>query len=126
MRAFFAEGMIETDEGERLSLVCDFLALKVIEDVSGQFWDDIVPQLADPPRHLAAIVLYGLLRGRQPTVTLDEAAGLFFDKHSAAIWAVMAEVIRRACNIEPDAEEASEKPSKKKPSGRSRSSAKSG
>lgn len=121
MRAFFAEGMIETDEGERLTLVCDWYALKVIEDVAGQNWDDIVGQLTNPPRHLAAIVLYGLLRGRQETITLDEAMALFCDKNSIAIWAVMGKVIQRASNLE-EVEE-TDTGSKKKSRGRSKASA---
>lgn len=116
--------MIETDEGDRLTLVCDFYALKVIEQVAEQYWDDILPQLANPPRHLAAIVLYGLLRGRQDKITLDEAAAFFFDKNSIAVWAVMGDVIRRASNLDEPEEEAA--PVKKKRSGRSKASAESG
>lgn len=124
MRAFFAEGQFVTDEGETVTLTCDFYALKVIEQVTGQDWDDIVPQLAKPPKHLAAEVLYGLLRKRQEGITLDQAAALFYDKNSIALWAVMGEVIRLACNL--DFEEPEEEPAKKKPSGRSRRSARNG
>lgn len=123
MRPFFAEGIIETDDGEKLTLVCDFYAMDVIEQISGQNWDDILVALSDPPRALAAQVLYGLLRKRQEHVTLDEAAGLFFDKHSIAIWAIVGDVIRRACNIGGEEEEA---PAKKKLGGRSKGSAGSG
>lgn len=123
MRSFFAEGQFQTDEGERLTLVCDFAALDVIEGVTGQNWDEIVPQLVKPPRGLAVKVLYGLLRKRHEQISLDEVAGLFFDKNSIALWAVMGDVIARACNFDAGEEDA--KP-KKKPAGRSRTSVKSG
>lgn len=123
MRSFFAEGLIETEDGEKLTLVCDFYAIDVVEQISGEAWDDILPQLASPPRALAVKVLYGLLRKRQPEITLDEAAGVSFDKNQIAIWAIMGDVIRRACNFGSDEEE--EAP-KKKPSGRSKASARNG
>lgn len=123
MRPFFAEGLIETEDGEKLTLVCDFYTISVVEQISGQNWDDILPQLVSPPKALAVQLLYGLLRKRQEHVTLDEAAGLSYDKNAIAIWAVVGDVIRRACNLGSDEEETS---AKKKPSGRSRRSAKSG
>lgn len=123
MRSFFAEGTFETDEGERLTLVCDFSALDVIEGVTGENWDKIVPQLVNPPRALAVKVLYGLLRKRQEQITLDEVAGLFFDKNSIALWAVMGDVIARACNFEAGGDEESPK---KKRGGRSRASGRNG
>jgi hypothetical protein len=125
VRAFFAEGQFETDEGERLTLVCDFSALDVIEQVTGQNWDEIVPQLVDPPRALAVKVLYGLLRKRHDRISLDEVAGLFFDKNAIALWAVMGEVIARACHFDKG-EDDEAKPAKKKPRGQSRSTARSG
>lgn len=126
MRSFFAEGLFETDEGERLSLVCDFYSIDVVEQITGLNWDmDIIPQLASPPRALAVKVLYGLLRKRHPEITLDEAAGVSYDKNSIALWAVMGDVIRRATNIAP-AETEEPEPAKKKSRGRSRSSAVSG
>jgi hypothetical protein len=123
MRSFFAEGLIETQDGEKLTLVCDFYTIDVVEQISGQNWDDILPQLVNPPKALAVQLLYGLLRKRQENITLDEAAGLSYDKNAVAIWAVVGDVIRRACNLGGDEEDA---PAKKKPSGRSRSSARNG
>lgn len=124
MRSFYAEGLIETDEGERLTLVCDFFTISVVEHVSGENWDDIIPQLVKPPKALAIQVLYGLLRKRHEHITLDEAAALSYDRNAIAIWAVVGDVIARACNFEAADDDAS--CSKKKQSGRSRSSAKSG
>lgn len=123
MRPFFAEGLIETEDGDKLTLVCDFYTIDVVEQITGESWDEILPQLASPPRALAVKVLYGLLRKRHPETTLDDAAGVSFDKNQIAIWAVMGDVIRRACNFASDDED---KPAKKKPSGRSRASAKNG
>lgn len=122
MRAFFAEGQIESEDGDKLTLVCDFYTIDVAEQITGQRWDDILPELFNS-RSLATKVLFSLLRKRHEGITLDEAAALLFDRNSAAIWAVMGDVIRRACNI-PDEPEAPD--AKKKPAGRSRSSARSG
>ena len=123
MRPFYAEGMIETDEGEKLTLVCDFYTISIVEQISGENWDDIIPQLISPPKALAVQVLYGLLRKRQGDITLDEAAGLSYDKNASAIWAVVGDVIARACNFDGGDEE--EAP-KKKPSGQSKGSARNG
>jgi hypothetical protein len=124
MRSFFAEGQAKTSDGETLTLVCDFYTIDVVESITGQNWDEIIPQLVSPPRALAVKVLYGLLRKRHESITLDEAAGVSYDANSLEIWAAMGDVIRRACNIgEPD--EADEG-AKKKPAGRSKSSVKSG
>lgn len=125
MRPLFAEGLVETEDGEKLTLVCDFYTIKVVEDITGLNWDrDIIPALVDPPKSLAIQVLYGLLRKRQENVTLDEAAGLSYDKNAIAIWAVVGDVIQRACNLFQAEEE--EPSAKKKPAGRSRVSEKSG
>lgn len=125
MRAFNAEGTVQTADGEKLTLVCDFYTIDVVEGITGEKWDDILPQLVDPPRALLVKVLYGLLRKRHEDVTLDEAAGVMFDKNRAAIMAVMGDVIRRACNFDSDEPEAKdENPPVRR--GRSRSSAKSG
>lgn len=123
MRPFFAEGLIETEDGEKLQLVCDFYTIDILEQISGQNWDDILPQLVNPPKALACKLLYSLLRKRHEHVTLDEAAGLSYDKNAIAIWAIVGDVIRRACNIDGGEEEA---PAKKKPAGRSRGSARNG
>lgn len=126
MRPFYAEGLIETEDGEKLQLVCDFYTIDVVEQISGLNWDDdIISQFPNPPKALAIQVLYGLLRKRQENVTLDEAAGLTYDKNVIAIWAVMGDVIRRACNFAPDEEE-EPTPAKKKPGGRSKGSARNG
>jgi hypothetical protein len=123
MRSLFAEATIQTDDGESLTLVCDFYTIQVVEDLVGENWDDIIPKLPGGPKHLAIKVLYGLLRKRQEGITIDQAAALTYDKNSLAIWATAGDVIARACNFE-QAEE--EKPAKKKQNGRQPSSAVSG
>lgn len=124
MRPFYAEGQIETEDGDKLTLVCDFYTIDVVESITGQNWDEIIPQLVNPPRALAVQVLYGLLRKRHEGITLDDAAGVSYDKNSIAIWAVMGDVIRRACNFAESEETAED--AKKKPSGRSKASGKNG
>lgn len=124
MRSFNAEGTVQTADGETLTLVCDFYTIDVVEGITGENWDDVIPQLVQPPKSLAVKVLYGLLRKRHEGITLDEAAALSYDKNSLAIWAVVGDVIRRACNI--DAEEDEEEAPKKKSGGRRKSSAGNG
>jgi hypothetical protein len=127
MRPFFAEGQIETEDGDKLTLVCDFYTIDVAEQITGLNWDeDILPALINPPKALAVKLLYALLRKRQEHVTLDEAAGLSYDKNAIAIWAVVGDVIRRACNLGESEEEDADQTTKKKSAGRSRRSARSG
>jgi hypothetical protein len=118
MKSFYHEGQVEAD-GETLTLVCDFGAITAIESVTGQDWDDIVPQLAKPSRTLSVQVLWGLLRRKHEGVTLDQAAGAAFGNDQAKVGQCMFEVIARACNL-TDEEEA--KPAKKKPSGQRQTS----
>lgn len=118
MQSFYHEGQVEAD-GETLTLVCDFGAITVIESVTGQNWDDIVPQLAAPSRTLSVQVLWGLLRRKHEGITLDQAAGVAFGKDQSAVGQCMFEVIARACNLVSDEPDES---AKKKPSGRQRTS----
>lgn len=120
MRPFYADGSIENEDGDKLTLVCDFYTIEIVEEITGQNWDDIIPQLINPPRALAVKVLYGLLRKRHEGITLDEAAGLSYDKNAIAIWAVMGDVIRRACNFADGEEAKEENPPKRR--GRSKPS----
>jgi hypothetical protein len=113
MKSFFHEGQVEAD-GETLTLVCDFGAIMAIESVTGENWDDIVPQLAAPSRTLSVQVLWGLLRRKHEGITLDQAAGVAFGKQQAAVGQCMFEVIARACNL---ADDKTDEPAKKKRSG---------
>lgn len=122
MRAFFAEGTVEAD-GETLTLVCDFQAIDVVESITGENWDEIIPQLVKPAKALGVKVLYGLLRKRHEGITLDEVAALTYSKDSMAIWAVAGDVIAKACNFEQASDDGH---AKKKPAGRSRDSVESG
>lgn len=123
MRPFFAEGQLQTRDGEKLALVCDFYTIDVVQSVTGENWDDLLPRIFTGDRALFIKVLYGLLRKKHESVTLDEAAGVSFDCDQTVLGATVADVIRRACNF-GEAEE--ETTTKKKPSGRSRSSGKNG
>lgn len=122
MRAFFAEASFDAG-GEQLTMVCDFYAIAVVEGVTGQNWNDIVPQLADPPFTLFVQVLYGLLRKRHEGITLDQVTALFYDtKERNAIVALMGAVIAKACNFDTG----EDAPAKKKLSGASRTSERNG
>lgn len=122
MKSFYHEGQVEAD-GESLTLVCDFGAIMAIEGVTGENWDDIVPQLAAPSRTLSVQVLWGLLRRKHEGITLDQAAGVAFGKDQAAVGQCMFEVIARACNIVDDEKTGG---AKKKRSGQSPSSESNG
>lgn len=125
MRAFFAEASFETKSGEKLTLVCDFYTISVVEGIAGQHWNDIIPQLIDPPLSLFVQVLYGLLRKRHENITLDEVAALTYDVEDKRVLGVlMGAVIASACNF--DSEEEEQDNPKKKQSGRSKTSARSG
>jgi hypothetical protein len=124
MRSFNAEGVFETEDGERLTLVCDFYTIDIVEGITGQNWDEIVPQISSS-RALAVKVLYGLLRRKHETISLDEAAAVSYDKNSIALWAIMGDVIRRACNL-PGGDEPEDDGAKKKRSGRRKTSADNG
>lgn len=125
MRSFNAEGTFETEDGERITLVCDFSTIDVVQGITGQNWDDVMPQLAEFDRALLTKILWAMLRKRHEGISLDEAAALGFDKNSIALWAIMGDVINRACNISDD-KPAEDEAAKKKSRGRSKSSAASG
>lgn len=125
MRAFFAEASFETKSGEKLTLVCDFYTIAVVEGITGQHWNDIIPQLIDPPLSLFVQVLYGLLRKRHENISLDEAAALTYDVEDKRVLGVlMGAVIASACNF--DTEEEEQANPKKKQGGRSKVLEKSG
>jgi hypothetical protein len=119
MRPFYHEGQIEVD-GEKLTLVCNFRAIDVIESVTGEKMSEILPQLVDPPYSLAGKVLWGLLREKHEGVTLDEAAGVGFGPQGAAVGMVMADVLRRAFNLDGGEKAKGENPSRRR--GRSKTS----
>ncbi len=104
MRSFYNEGMVESD-GEQLTLVVNFRTIDVIESLTGQTMDEVLPQLADPSHSLAAKVLWAMLREKHEGVTLDQAAGVAFGPDGAAIGLVMGDVLRRAFNIGEEAKD---------------------
>lgn len=122
MRAFYHDAVVEV-EGEKLTLVCDFMAITAIEGVTGENWDEIVPQLANPSRTLVVKVLWGLLRRKHEGVTLDEAAGVAFGPNQTAVGIAMGDVIQRACNLAAPKEKDGNPPKRR---GRSKASEKLG
>lgn len=119
MRAFYAEGQLQTKDGEKLTLVCDFYTIDVVQGITGESWDDLLPRIFEGDRALFIKVLYGLLRKRHENVTLDEAAGVSYDCDQTILGATVADVIKRACNIADGEEAKEENPPKRR--GRSRS-----
>lgn len=121
MRAFFAEASFDTKSGERLTLVCDFYTIAVVEGITGQNWNDIIPELVKPPLSLFVQVLYGLLRKRHENITLDEVAALTYDvDDKKVLGALMGAVIAAACNFDSEEDEEEQASPKKKQSGRSK------
>ena len=123
MKSFWHEGQVEVD-GETLTLVCDFYAIDVIESLTGQGMDEILPQMVTPSHSLAVKVLWGLLRRKHEGITLDEAAGALFSsrENTVKVSAVMGDVLRRAMNVGEEAKD--ENPPRRR--GRSKSSGKNG
>jgi hypothetical protein len=119
MRSFYHEGQVEVD-GETLTLVCNFRAIDVIESLTGQSMNEILPQLVDPPYSLAGKVLWALLREKHEGVTLDQAAGVGFGPDGTIVGLAMGDVLRRSFNIGEKPEEKDENPTKRR--GRSKSS----
>jgi hypothetical protein len=124
MRSFYAEGQLETKDGEKLTLVCDFYTIDVVQGVTGENWDDILPRLFTGDRALFVKVLYGLLRKRHEEVTMDEAAAVSFDCDQVVLGATVMDVIRRACNLATGEEAKDKNPPQRR--GRSKSSGKNG
>lgn len=123
MRPFYHEGQVEV-EGETLHLVCNFRAIDVIESVTGRTMTDILPELLSggSSHSLAGKTLWGLLREKHEGVTLDEAAGVAFGPHAAAVGVVISDVFQRAFNLGERAK--GQNPPKRR--GRSRTTAKNG
>ncbi len=117
MRPFYNEGQVEVD-GETLILVVNFRTIDVIESLTDQTMDEVLPQLAAPSHSLAGKVLWAMLREKHEGVTLDEAAGVAFGPEGEKAGLVMGDVLRRAFNIGEEAKE--ENPPKRR--GRSKSS----
>lgn len=119
MRSFYNEAQVKVD-GEVLTLVCNFRAVDVIEDLTGQKMSDILPQLADPPYALVGKMLWALLREKHEGVTLDEAAGVGFGPEGALVGMAMGDLLRRAFNLGEQPKAKGENPPKRR--GRSKSS----
>jgi hypothetical protein len=114
MKSFYHEGQVEVD-GETLNLVCDFAAIDCIESVTGENWDEIVPQLAKPSATLSTHLLWGLLRGKHEGVTLANAAYYVHNKKTAKkVGDCCWDVIARACDLVGDSKEESSKENTKK------------
>lgn len=122
MKAFFNEADVQIAKGETLHLVLDFRAIDVIESLTGQSMDLVLPQLADPPHNLAAKMLWAMLREKHEGVSLNEAMGVVVDrKYGPRVGAVMGDLISRAYDLG----KAKDKNPPKR-SGQSKSSAKNG
>jgi hypothetical protein len=122
MKAFFNETDVEIADGETLHLVLDFRAIDVIEGLTGQSMDQVLPQLVSPPHNLAAKMLWAMLRERHEGITLNEAMGVVVDrKYGPKVGLVMGELINRAYDL---GEAKDKNPPKRR--GRSQSSEKNG
>lgn len=100
MRSFYNEGHVNIGDGEQLHLVLDFRAIDIIESLTGQSMDQILPQLASPTHSLVTKVLWAMLREKHEGVTLDQAMGVVVDpKYGAAAGLVVGDLLRRAYNL---------------------------
>jgi hypothetical protein len=122
MKPFFNEADVEIADKEILHLVLDFRAIDVIESLTGQSMDEVLPQLVNPPHNLAAKMLWAMLRERHDGVSLNEAMGVVVDRtYGPRVGITMADLLKRAYDLE---EAKDQNPPKRR--GRSQSSVKNG
>jgi hypothetical protein len=95
VQPFFHEAKVEVGE-DILHLVLNFRAIDVIESITGESMDEILPQMIAPKHGLGVKVLYGMLREHHEGITLDEVAAYFYCEHDTKIGLAMADVISRA------------------------------
>jgi hypothetical protein len=109
-RLFHDERLVEAGSN-RIRLAIDFLALDAIEGASGLKMPEIVRAMLSGscPLNVSAKVLWGLLL-RHHQATVEEAAGLMFGEHRAAINDAISGLFEEAFNLGPS--EKSDKGSK--------------
>ena len=118
LASFYNEAQITVGE-DTLTLVCNFRSIDVIESITGQTMDEVLPQLAAPSHSLVVKVLWALLREKHEDVTFDQAAGVIFDRERCiAVSAVIGDLFRRSFNMGEKPKEKDENPPKRR--GRSR------
>ena len=103
--SFYVEETVKLDGGV-LRLAINFRALTAIEGLAERGMDDLLPALltGTAPLNVIGKVLWGLMREHHPDSTLDDAAGLMFDKdtHVPVALAINA-LLMRAFHIETEA-----------------------
>jgi hypothetical protein len=103
--SFYEEEQVEIDGGA-LRLAINFRALGAIETLVEKGMDEILPAILTGNAHLNVIgkVLWGLLREHHPESTLDDAAGLMFNKTTnVKVGLAMNALLMRAFHLEPEA-----------------------
>lgn len=114
MKPFYHEGHVTVD-GQQLTLVLDFMAIDVLESLTGEkLLSEILPQMADPPTALVGKVLWAMLRRKHEGATIDEAAGLIFGPECEAVGLVVGDIFRRACNLGDEPEAKGKNPRKRR------------
>lgn len=106
LRPFYNEEQVKLDEETSLRLVFNFRAIDAIETLTGESMDAVAREVlsGEPRLSVTGKVLWGMLREHHSDATLDEAAGLMFDKERAApVGLAMGQLLLRAFNIETKA-----------------------
>jgi hypothetical protein len=111
LRPFYNEEQVNigtTEEPEILTLVFNFRAIDAIETLTGEQMDAVAREVlsGEPRLSVTGKVLWGLLREQHSDATLDQAAGLMFDKErSVPVGLAMGQLLLRAFNIETKAKD---------------------
>jgi len=103
--SFYEEEQVKLDGGV-LRLAINFRALGAIETIVELGMDKILPEVLTgaAPLNVLGKVLWGMMREHHPDSTMEDAAGLMFNRAtSVPVGLAMNALLVRAFNIEPEA-----------------------
>lgn len=104
---FYEEEQVKLDGGV-LRLAINFRALGAIETLTERGMDELLPSLlgGNAQTNVIGKVIWGLMREHHPESTLDDAAGLMFDKKTAVpVGLAVNALLMRAFHLEPEAKD---------------------
>jgi hypothetical protein len=106
--SFYEEEVVRIDGENSVRLAINFRALSAIEGLAETSMDHVLTLVLSggAPLSLVGKVLWGLMREHHPESTLDDAAGLLFDKNTnTLVGLAMNALLMRAFHIEPEAKD---------------------
>jgi hypothetical protein len=103
---FYEEEQVKLSDELTLRLAINMRALTAIEGLTEMGMDSVLPQIltGTAPLNVIGKVLWGLMREHHPESSLDDAAGLMFDKGTnAPVGLAVNALLTRAFHVEPEA-----------------------